>query len=398
MPRVAIRPSRDLASLFRQRRKDLNLTLREAEEKSRGYGKVIPFSTLGKVEQGRVDPGVIRFQQLLDIYDIPRGMALDVVALETLRGEMPKKADPHELYEEGVRQWKSGNASRAVAALYALREAAGSDPRFVEIRQRGQLQLAIVAGGLGRLQMSKHVIEELLKEPLPNPLVLRSLIQLAVCWERLGVHELALAVLARAETHAANTSPQELAWFAQERGLIELSLGQHAQAQQHLEQARKLYKGAGDEEGVAKTSFSLVRVLLAAGQASSAIRAAQQLVETVSEPGFERFKAEATVLLGHAHLASRQIDKALVTLRTALAEAVSSDSVSARFLAHHYLAHAYNEAGDAERGRAEESAAQQFRKYIDFNPDPVVFEGGRDHGTPARSEVGVRKRRQRQGQ
>jgi hypothetical protein len=141
-----------------------------------------------------------------------------------------------------------------------------------------------------------------------------------------------------------------------------------------------------------------VRVLLAAGQASSAIRAAQQLVETVSELGFERFKAEATVLLGHAHLAGRQIDKALVTLRTALAEAVSSDSVSARFLAHHYLAQAYSAAGDAERGRAEESAAQQFRKYIDFNPDPVVFEGGQDHGTPARSEVGVRKRRQRRGQ
>jgi hypothetical protein len=90
------------------------------------------------------------------------------------------------------------------------------------------------------------------------------------------------------------------------------------------------------------------------------------------------------------------MDRALVTLRTALAEAVSSDSVSARFLAHHYLVHAYNEAGDAERGRAEESAAQQFRKYIDFNPDPVVFE--RDHGTPARQEVGVRKRRQRRGQ
>ena len=297
-----------------------------------------------------------------------------------------------------MRQWKGGSASRAVAALYALREAVGSDPRFVEIRQRGQLQLAIVAGGLGRLQMAKHVIEELLKEPLPIRFVLRSLIQLAVCWERLGVHELALAVLARAETHAANTSPQELAWFAQERGLIELSLGQHAQAQQHLEQARKLYKGAGDEEGVAKTSFSLVRVLLAAGQASSAIRAAQQLVETVSEPGFERFKAEATVLLGHAHLASRQIDKALVTLRTALAEAVSSDSVSAPLprppLPGPRLQRSRRRGARAGRGERGPAVPEVHR----LQPGSCGFRGGRDHGIPARSEVGVRKRRQRRGQ
>src|SRR5262245_30425876 len=97
MPRVAIRPSRDLANLFRQRRKELNLTLREVEGRTQEFGKLIPFSTLGKVEQGRVEPGVVRFKQLLDVYDIPQGVALDLVALEAQRAELPKRADPQEL-------------------------------------------------------------------------------------------------------------------------------------------------------------------------------------------------------------------------------------------------------------------------------------------------------------
>jgi transcriptional regulator with XRE-family HTH domain len=123
MPRVAIRPSRDLAELLRRRRKELKITLREAEERSRAFGNVIPFSTLGKVEQGRVDPGVIRFQQLLDIYDIPKELALDVVALETLRGEAPDGREPEALYEDAVRFWNAGQTGKALGAMYALRKA-----------------------------------------------------------------------------------------------------------------------------------------------------------------------------------------------------------------------------------------------------------------------------------
>jgi Tfp pilus assembly protein PilF len=111
----------------------------------------------------------------------------------------------------------------------------------------------------------------------------------------------------------------------------------------------------------------------------------------------QRLRPEAAVLLGLAHLAAREFDNALIALRTALAEAVSMDSTTARFLAHHYLAQAYGETGDKERAQAEQAAADQFRKYIDFVPDPVVFEGGGPRAGTVHKQVGVRKHRHRPG-
>ena len=397
MPRIAIRPSQDLARMLRERRAELKLTLRQAEERTRTFGKVIPFTTLSKVEQGRVDPGVVRFQQLLEIYDLPQQAALDVVAVETMRGPLPRGADPETLYESAVRLRKEGDNAQALAHLYAVKDLVGRDPRRAELRQQAQFQFALVVAGLGRYQLSKHLVEELLTQRPPAPMALRCLIQLASCWERLGVLELALAALGRAEIHAAAAGPQERACVTQERGLIELSLGNREEAQRLLEQARKLYKEAGDEQGAAKTSFSLVRVLLSGGQAKAAIRAAHQLVQGMGTKATQKLRPEATVLLGLAHLAEREFDSALMALRTALAEAVSMDSTTARFLAHHYLALAYGETEDKERAQAEQAAADQFRKYIDFVPDPVVFEGGGARAGTVRKQVGVRKHRHRPG-
>src|SRR5262245_3290954 len=132
MPRIAIRPSQDLARMLRERRAELKLTLRQAEERTRSFGKVIPFTTLSKVEQGRVDPGVVRFQQLLEIYDLPQQAALDVVAVETMRGPLPKGADPDTLYETAVRMRKEGDNAQALSHLYALKDLVARDPRRVE--------------------------------------------------------------------------------------------------------------------------------------------------------------------------------------------------------------------------------------------------------------------------
>ena len=401
MPRIAIRPSQDLARLLRERRAELKLTLRQAEEKTRTFGKVIPFTTLSKVEQGRVDPGVVRFQQLLEIYDLPQQAALDLVALETMRAPLPKGSDPDTLYEAAERLRKEGDNAQALAHLYAVRDLLGRDllgrdQRRTELRQKAQLQFALVAGSLGRFQLSKQIVEELLAQRPPAPMVLRCLVQLASCWERVGVPELALAALGRAEVHAASAGSQERAWVAQERGLIELASGNLEDAQRYLDQARKLYKEAGDEQGTAKASFSLVRVLLAGGQARTALRAAHQLVQATGTKATQKMRPEATVLLGLAHLGAKEFEQAVTSLRTALAEAVSVDSTVARFLAHHYLAQAYREIKDEDRAQAEQAAAEQFRKYIDFVPDPVVFEGGGHRASTVHKQVGVRKHRHRQ--
>jgi tetratricopeptide (TPR) repeat protein len=396
MPRIAIRPSQDLARLLRERRAELKLTLRQAEERTRTFGKVIPFTTLSKVEQGRVDPGVVRFQQLLEIYDLPQQAALDLVALETMRGPLPRGADAEALYESAVRLRRAGDNAQALAHLYAVKDLVGREPRWTELRHKAQLQFGLLAGALGRFQLSKHLIEQLLEERPPAATVLRCLIQLAVCWERLGVQELALAALGRAELHAMQAGSQERAWVAQQRGLIDLALGNRDEAQRQLEHARKLYREAGDEQGSAKASFSLVRVLLAGGQAKAAIRAASQLVQATGAKALLGLRPQATVLLGLAHLGAKEFENALTALRTALAEAVSVDSTTARFLAHHYLAQVYAEIGDRDRAQAEQVAAEQFRKYIDFVPDPIVFEGGGARAGTVHKQVGVRKHRHRQ--
>jgi tetratricopeptide (TPR) repeat protein len=278
MPRVAIRPSLDLAELLRRRRKELKITLREAEERSRAFGSVIPFSTLGKVEQGRVDPGVIRFQQLLDIYDIPKEVALDVVALESMRGEKPEAADPEALYAEAIRLWNAREIGKALGAMYALRQAVTGRPELDGLRQKAQVQLAVVVANLGRFHLSKCLVETLLREQLPDPIRLRCFVQLATAWVRLGNHELAAAMLARAETLAADAGPLEAGWVAHEHGLIELALGNHDAAEAFLQRARAHYASAEDDRAAFKVELSRVRVHLGRGAADAALALGQDLL------------------------------------------------------------------------------------------------------------------------
>lgn len=393
MPRVAIRPSRDLADLLRQRRKELNLTLREAEEKTRAYGKVIPFSTLGKVEQGRVDPGVVRFQQLLDIYDIPKEMALDVVAVETLRGDSPKKGEPQELYDQAVRFWKAGETGRALASMHALREAVADKPQHKALRQKAQLHFAVVVAGLGRFNLSKYLIEQLLREPLPAPTLLRAFVQLAHCWQRLGVQELALAMLARATTFAKDAGPAEAAFVAHEYGLIEMERNDFAAAREHLREARKLYKAAKDDFRLFKVDMTLARADLLAGEAKQALPLAQQLAKNAD--AHPAMRPSAIVLLGHAQLASRQIEPAIATLRSGLSAAVAADDSCGRYIAHHYLSLAYEEAGDHARAAMERHAADQFKRGLDFTPDKLVFQGGKAAAVPAERAVAKKRRARR---
>ncbi len=372
MPRVAIRPSLDLAELLRRRRKELKITLREAEERSRAFGNVIPFSTLGKVEQGRVDPGVIRFQQLLDIYDIPKEVALDVVALESMRGEKPEAADPEALYAEAIRLWNAREIGKALGAMYALRQAVTGRPELDGLRQKAQVQLAVVVANLGRFHLSKCLVESLLRERLPDAIRLRCFVQLATAWVRLGNHELAAAMLARAEALAADAGPLEAGWVAHEHGLIELAIGNHDAAEGFLQRARALYASAEDNRAAFKVDLSRVRVHLARGAAGAALALAQDLLGRVL-PGFQ---SPVLVLIGQAQLAGGAVDDAIATLQRALAQADAGDSPN-RYLAHHFLALAHAEAGDTARATAERTAAQQARGSVDFTPDPLVFVAGR---------------------
>jgi tetratricopeptide (TPR) repeat protein len=321
-------------------------------------------------------------------------MALDVVALETLRGDVPKKGEPQELYDQALSLFNAGDIGRSLGCLYALRQAVAGKPELSALRQKAQMHFAIVAGNLGRFNLSKSLVEQLLREPLPRPMLLRAFVQLARAWEKLGVQELALAMLARAEAFAKDAGPGEAAWVSHQRAITELARGQYLPAKDYLAAARKLYKAAGNQDGVLKADVTLVRLHLLQGEAKQALKVAQQVARLAA--GRKGRGPETTVLLGHAQLASRLVDEAISTLRTALGEAVTEDSPSARYLAHHYLAKAYLEAGDRGRAAAEQNAADQFRKFVDYTPDPVVFEGGQADAVTA-DRLPPRQRRPRRG-
>ena len=67
-----MKPAVSVGRLLRRKRKDLRLTLREVSERMAERGDRIHVSTLVRVEQGKLDPGVRRLHLLLRLYDVPR--------------------------------------------------------------------------------------------------------------------------------------------------------------------------------------------------------------------------------------------------------------------------------------------------------------------------------------
>ena len=105
MPRAAISSSPSIAGLLRDRRKELGLSLRDVELRTQEMGQVIPFTTLSKVEQGTVDPGVRRLHQLLRLYDLSPHLTHDLLDLEGFAAEFPEGASGRSLEslkEEGL--------------------------------------------------------------------------------------------------------------------------------------------------------------------------------------------------------------------------------------------------------------------------------------------------------
>ncbi len=71
MGTVAVRTSPSVSRLLRRKREELGLSLRAVEQKLAEQGERFPASTLSRIEQGKLDPGVRRLHQLLRLYKIP---------------------------------------------------------------------------------------------------------------------------------------------------------------------------------------------------------------------------------------------------------------------------------------------------------------------------------------
>src|SRR5688572_3287668 len=121
MPKGIVRASQAVGSLLREKRLALGLSLRQVSDRLKEQGETIPSSTLIRIEQGKLDPGVLRLHRLLRLYKVPPLLVADLIELEDLAIEIPAGLDLETLYRDGADAWKRGDIPKGLAYLFAVR-------------------------------------------------------------------------------------------------------------------------------------------------------------------------------------------------------------------------------------------------------------------------------------
>lgn len=365
VPRISIEASPSVAKLLRERRKELGLSLREVEEKTETLGRPIPFTTLARVERGRVDPGVKRLRLLLRLYDVPLGIAEDLLDLEEFAGELPAETTPGTLYEEGIKHWKTGDLRQALAHLFALRSQVPKEPESRAERQRALLGFAVAVGGLGKFRLSRQIVEDLLLEPPVPELLVRVLVQIAACWHSLGSETAAAAFLSQAESLTSPKDHRERAWIAHLRASALSSMGRHDAATAELERAIKGYRQGKDVHGESRALAVRFRILFEQGDYGKARQTARLAREEAERHGFKRLAVMRRLEEARAALALRDTEAGLDALAQALAESVATQDPVMQFYAHYYLWKAHADQGDKARAQLERDSAQYYVRFVD---------------------------------
>jgi tetratricopeptide (TPR) repeat protein len=365
MGRAALRPSNVIASLLRSRREELGLSLRDVEERCSQGGERIHFATLARVEQGKVEIGINRLHKLFKVYDLPLALAQDLLELEGLKGATPAPMPLESLGVKGVEYWKSGDLKRGIAHLFALRtRSTGSGTERVA-RQRALLSMAVAAGSLGRLELSKYVLEGLLVEP-PDPGILASVLaQLALCWQGLGSTESALAYLDRAEAHVGRKDHAQRAWVLHEKALLLTDMGDIEGSEAAQRQAISAYRKARDPYGAERAAGVRLKALARREDWGSLLEEARSAKRRAQRHGYRRLFAARSIDEARALLGQGTPQKALGPLRDALAWAIQEDDRLVRFYAHYYLWKAYEAEGDTARAEAERRSAEEHVGFVD---------------------------------
>src|SRR5262245_15535990 len=186
MPSRALAISPGVAQLLRERRQALGLTLRAVAEMSGEQGELIPHSTLARIEMGRLDPGVRRLQQLLDLYQLPMSAAGEILALEGIAGPTPIERDPAKLRSRAITAWREGRIPDAIASFFAFRRRVPNDAAHREMRHDAILAFSVTVSSLGKLHLSRYMLDELLMEQPAPSIVPNILVQQSVIWRSLG--------------------------------------------------------------------------------------------------------------------------------------------------------------------------------------------------------------------
>ena len=365
MPAKAIALSRSVGELLRDRRRRLGYTLREVEQLTSSQGNLIPFSTLARIEQGRLDPGLKRLHALLLLYGLPIQAAGDLLDMESIAGTVSVDGDFESLRDRGSKAWQDGDLPTAMACYLALRHRANDQDSDPAGRHESILAFAIMAAKLGKHHVARLMLEDLLLDKPARPLRFRVFVQAASTWQALGLPELALALLGAAEALIESNDRVGSGWLLHLRASIQIDLGAFDDARANLAAAARVYQQAKSPYDRALALVAVARLEVERGDAAAATRAAHGAATFATSNGFSRVHALAGIQEARALLLAGTPERALVILTRVLAETVASSDNVIRFYSHFYLSKAYSGTGDSLRSHVELQQAKYFVRFVD---------------------------------
>ena len=387
MPAKAIALSRTVGDLLRKGRERLGYTLRDVERLTADHGNLIPFSTLARIEQGRLDPGLKRLHALLRLYSLPIQAADDLLDLESIAGRVSAKGDFATLLRRGTEAWKGGDLPTAVACYLAMRHRAEEQEPDRAKRHEAILSFAVIAAKMGKHHIARQMLDELLLDKPARPILFRIFVQTASTWHALGSPETALTFVGGAEGLVDWKDSRGRGWLSHLRASIQIDLGAFDDAHGRLVEAARLFQMAKRPYDRALALAAIARLEVERGDAAAAVRAARRAAHFAAGKRFGRVVALAGIQEARARLADGKPKAALTVLNGMLSKTVASSDNIICFYAHFYLSKAYEALDDPLRSHVEFEQAKHFVRFVDHESKETTEVRGqlRSGGASARS-------------
>lgn len=367
MPRQAIKTSPAMARYLRECRQKSGLTLREVHELTAAEGDPIPSSTVCKIEQGKVEPGLVRVRQLLNVYHKPLHQAADLLEIEALVDGKASKGSPDERFESGMRALQEGRVREALSWLLPLRPREGQGQPVGEISQRALISISIAMQQIGKHRLAFGMVEQVLNDqsqPIPE-LKLHAHVQAARLWLDLGSVEIALAFLGRAREHLPKGDSQREAWILGNEANALAMGGRYVEAIACTEKALELFRETGDEINLVGSHAQLAKYRLRAGDAHGALETVRAGFKVAEGKAYEERSTRLRLIEGRALVEVGDADEGLTALKQALASAIEMDDLSLQFLSHYHLWKAHVALGSPLRAEFELGAARSHLRFSD---------------------------------
>ncbi len=364
MPTAALLPSAAVGRLLRGRRRELGLTLAEVTRRLARRGERVPLSTLARVEQGKLDPGVRRLHRLVRLYDLPPPLVADILDLEESSAEIPASDDLETLYREGTEHWRRGDLARGMACLLALRRAVPKDEASRLLKHKAMLVFAGAARDVGKLDVAEQTVHTLLREPLAPELRVPVLVLAASVWRALGSVEAALAFVGQAEARLTRGDSEQRGWVLHQKARVLMQDDRNEAALRAAAAARAAYRASGNTFDEGKLVVLQAEIHAAAGRLDRAVATARRAVAMSAAHGHAQVELHARIVLGGLLVRCGRARAALEALRQSLAQAVLLADRQGEFLCHYHLWKAHAALHDDDGARVELESAFHYARFV----------------------------------